>query len=993
MPKIILRCNYLKNAPASHLSNFIKYIGTREGVEKISTPTANLPATVRQKELIQDILHKIKDVAKLHEYYDYIRKPTRENASEFITQALEYNLDIVAKKKNYMDYLANRPGAERIGSHGLFSNEGEPVVLSKVQEEVANHKGVVWTNVVSLRREDAERLGYDSAVQWQELVRSRVQLLAENYKIDSSNLKWYAAFHNESHHPHIHLVVYSTNPSEGFLTKTGIETMRFALAHDIFRQDFMSIYERKTEQRDFLKEQAETSLLFLMEQIRNGVCHNETIAEKMQLLSKRLQNTTGKKVYGYLKADVKAIVNQIVDELAKETLVSECYQKWQECRNEVLQIYKDTMPEPIPLSEQKDLKRIKNMVIRHAVHFGQGIFYIDDETHQEMEEQRESHYFAQQLRSEEVWSENPEVMTDTEIMENGELEFDTPDSESQDQAFHNAAPVSMTYYVKWTDSYKQARRYLYGTEHTKPDLATAYKMMKEEAENGNALALYDIGRMHQKGIFVETDEEGAQEWYRQSLKAFLCTEEEKPKAYLEYRIGKMHQYACGTKQDFAKAAGWFQQAAFQGNKYAMYSLGMLYYRGEGVKQSYENAFRLFQQSHENENAYASYELAKMYEKDIGTEKQTEKSDSCYRIAFSGFLKMAKKSRDDNLMYRIGCMYLKGKGTEVDEHKAEGCFLRSSEYGNAYARYQLAKLYIKQELAKEKLREEQPDGFGQTNLQPDTAKIDQAVKWLTEAAEKENYFAAYALGRLYADGILIENDMEQAIHYLTMAAEHGNDYAAYRLGKVYSSADYFDLSKAVYYLTESADHENEFAAYRLGKMYLSGVWAPWEVMQEQQGMNRGKASNSRRKSQTQKQEQTMLLEKNTEQAIYYLSKSAGAGNQFAQYALGKLYLIGKDVEQDKEKAFDYFTRSAAQGNIYAQYFIDHWNDLPQPDLCLMATRLMHQLGQVFADQAAGKSGGRGMTESKLRRRIREKKIALGHARDDHESVQNQQQQHL
>lgn len=138
---------------------------------------------------------------------------------------------------------------------------------------------------------------------------------------------------------------------------------------------------------------------------------------------------------------------------------------------------------------------------------------------------------------------------------------------------------------------------------------------------------------------------------------------------------------------------------------------------------------------------------------------------------------------------------------------------------------------------------------------------------------------------------------------------------------------------------------------------------------------------------------MLLEKNTERAIYYLSKSADAGNQFAQYALGKLYLIGKDVEQDKEKAFDYFTRSAAQGNIYAQYFIDHWNDLPHPDLCLMATRLMHQLEQIFADQAAGKSGGRGMTESKLRRRIREKKIAQGHARDDHESVQNQQQQHL
>ena len=200
MPKLILRCNYLKNSPPAHLANYINYIGTREGVEKVASTTSSLPATDRQKSLIADILSKIPDANRMHEYHDYIQRPTRENASEFITQALENNLDIIAKKKNYMDYLANRPGVEIIGTHGLFSNEGEPVVLSRVAEEVANHPGVIWTNVISLRREDAERLGYDSAAQWQALLRSRVQLLYENCKIDSRNLKWYAAFHNESHH-------------------------------------------------------------------------------------------------------------------------------------------------------------------------------------------------------------------------------------------------------------------------------------------------------------------------------------------------------------------------------------------------------------------------------------------------------------------------------------------------------------------------------------------------------------------------------------------------------------------------------------------------------------------------------------------------------------------------------------------------------------------------------------------------------------------------
>ena len=134
MPKLILRCNYLKNSPPAHLANYINYIGTREGVEKVASTTSSLPATDRQKSLITDILSKIPDANRMHEYHDYIQRPTRENASEFITQALENNLDIIAKKKNYMDYLANRPGVEIIGTHGLFSNVTkaiEPLLKSR----------------------------------------------------------------------------------------------------------------------------------------------------------------------------------------------------------------------------------------------------------------------------------------------------------------------------------------------------------------------------------------------------------------------------------------------------------------------------------------------------------------------------------------------------------------------------------------------------------------------------------------------------------------------------------------------------------------------------------------------------------------------------------------------------------------------------------------------------------------------------------------------
>lgn len=793
MPKLILRCNYLKNSPPAHLANYINYIGTREGVEKVSSTTSSLPATDRQKSLIKDILAKIPDANRMNEYHDYIQRPTRENASEFITQALENNLDIIAKKKNYMDYLANRPGVEIIGTHGLFSNEGEPVVLSRVAEEVANHPGVIWTNVISLRREDAERLGYDSAAQWQALLRSRVQLLCENYKIDSRNLKWYAAFHNESHHPHVHLVVYSSEPSEGYLTAKGIDAMRSAYAHDIFRQEFLSIYEKATEQRNQLKEQAEKSLLFLLQQMQEGVCHNPQIAEQMQLLSRRLKNTGGKKVYGYLKADVKAIVNDIADELAKEERVAECYQAWLKSREEIQHYYKDSEIERIPLSQQKELKSIKNMVIREAVRFGEGYLYLE------------------------------EAETGMERLE-----------EISEQQTENLAALQ---------------------GEDMPDILPGQTEMEEQES--------------------DRQEEG---------------------------------------------------------------------QGKGVEQDEETAYSLLFRSYSKGNPYAAYELGKLYAAGCGTEKNQEKSENCYRAAFLGFLNLEKKSKDDTLWYRIGCMYLHGIGTEADETKAEHYLTKASDYGNTHASYQLARLYIRQE--SQKLS-------GESGTELDVEKIAKAVKWLEESAAQENLFADYALGRLYREGTLVAADMEKAVFHLKRAADAGNSYAQYQLGKIYLEEDTRNIPAAIQYLTLAAKQKNEFAAYRLGKLYLAGEELP----------------------------------KNTELALHYLKMAADTGNQYAQYALGKVYLIGKDVQQDKELAYDYFLKSAEQGNIYAAYFLEHWNDMPHPDLLLMAARLMRHLEHIIEENVAGrKSGGsRQEIDRKLARKIRQKKIAQGHAVDDHEDM--------
>ena len=369
MPKIIFKCRYLKNS-AVHLENLVEYVATRDGVEKISPAPHENPATQKQEMIITDILAQLPDASDLFEYEDYLKQPTMENASEFITSALDQNLDQLSHQEIYVNYIATRPRAQKLGTHGLFSDEETPLMLSKVMEEVARHTGNVWTPIISLRREDAARLGYDNASAWMALIRKQRNIFAEQMKIAPENLRWYAAFHNEGHHPHCHMLVYSVNLREGYVTKPAIDKMRSSLAREIFQQDLIQIYAEQTAKRNTLAEQSREALREIIGRMSGGVCESSVIDILISHLAERLRHTSSKKQYGYLKAPLKAIVNQIVDELAKDARVAEAYAKWQELRNEVLRTYIDKLPEPIPLSQQKEFKHIKNMVIAEAMNIG-----------------------------------------------------------------------------------------------------------------------------------------------------------------------------------------------------------------------------------------------------------------------------------------------------------------------------------------------------------------------------------------------------------------------------------------------------------------------------------------------------------------------------------------------------------------------------------------------------------------------------------------------
>ena len=372
MAKLVTKFKYLKPSARKGAGGYAKYIATREGADRIDDTFRNDPSTEKQKKMIGKILRDFPDCKDMPEYEDYILKPTLGNASEFISRALEDNAHETLNTKTYADYIATRPRAERFGSHGLFTDDGVRVNLKKVSEELNEYDGNVWTVIISLRREDAERLGFNKGERWRDMLRTQTETIAKNFKIPMENLKWYAAFHNESHHPHVHLMVYSTEQSKPYLSQKGITNLRSAFAKDIFADDLHFIYEKQTQHRNSLRSQSSELIAGIVSQINSGVCDNPVIENRLLELADRLSRTSGKKQYGYLKADVKAIVNDIVNELAGDERVSSLYDLWYRQREEVIRTYTDELPERIPLVDNPEFKSIKNAVIKEAMNIVTG---------------------------------------------------------------------------------------------------------------------------------------------------------------------------------------------------------------------------------------------------------------------------------------------------------------------------------------------------------------------------------------------------------------------------------------------------------------------------------------------------------------------------------------------------------------------------------------------------------------------------------------------
>ena len=938
LSQLIVTSRYLKSGNQkikNKRRNYTKYIATRETVEvrDQNTIDRNDNATKNQKELIGDLLLDFPEAKRYLEYEDYTANPTVENASELISMIIERNADVIGNRQNFVGYMAMRPGVQKRGSHGLFNEKDKPIILDRVANEIANHKGNVWSHVVSLRREDAVRLGYDNSEVWRELVKRHISDIAKAQRIPLCNLKWYAAFHDTTHHPHIHLLVYSTNPKQGFLTTKGIDQIRSAFANDIFHDNLQSIYQEQTISRDELKAVSKTEFENIVDNICQGNFDCPLLEELVRKLYSQLQNVKGKKVYGYLPPEVKETVNNIFSELAKDENIRQLYEKWCSLERLKCKTYTQKEKELPVLTDNKVFQPVRNMIIRTVLDMNN---LIVDAAVKEPEP-------TEQSENDDSTIDVPPQFDESEQSENDKMIFsDNDDFTAEDFIWsdENAVTVDVDntpkskYYLKWSNSYKEACKLIYNKQSKLEDFQKAEQILLSESQSGNVLAIHYLGKLHSTDKLGAKDEKKSLRYYSEALKGFLEVEpsSKKLKPYVQYRIGKMYCYGSGTEQNYQKAFEWFERSAKQKNKFAQYSLANLYYYGNGVEKDLSQAFLWYRKSSAQGQPYASYAIAQMYNKGEYVNQSEETAQRYYKSALSGFLKLESKDQaDDNLYYKLGSMFKKGLGTDIDMDRAIDYFKRSAEMNNKNGLYEYGKeLLLGEHIPQDK---------------------EKAVKLLEKAIKLENINAKRFLALELISGEHLDQDIDKGLAMLTECADSGDTCACYKLGKIYFKGEIVlqDLDKAEKYLLLAED--NEFTQYALGKLYLQ-----------------------KEKYDVQK-------------AVDYFEKSADK-NMWSSYQLGRLYLFGSEgLEKDKTKAVEWLTKSANDGNEYAQNMLNNMAQFENAVIANTIFGLFANLSRCIEDDYTQKYRSvRRTVDSRLRRMIHRKKQSLGIKDDQSQSYE-------
>ena len=543
MARLIVKSPYIKCGSGKSAGGYLKYIATRERVEIIPD---DRPPTQKQTQLIAKLVKDFPDAKELMEYEDYLSHPTKATASALITLALESNWDRLSSMDGYAKYIALRPRAERLGEHGLFG-DNDAVDLAAVADELDHYTGNVWTHIISLHREDAKRLGYDHADTWRTLLRSHRNDIAAAMKIPPEDFRWYAAFHDEGDHPHVHMMAWSAKPGQAYLSQDGIRQIKSKLTNEIFQQDMLHLYEQKTVSRDQLVREARQAMRELVQQMRTRICDHPEVEQLMQELALQLETVKGKKSYGYLPKKQKALVDEIVDQMEQLPTVAECYKKWWQLQSQVEDFYSEKERRRPPLSQQKEFRQIKNAVIQEAETIRLGEITFEDDT----------------------LDHSDEVGKD----ENVSWDFWTLRMDVQDE---------------------------YSSLAERDD---AVESMRELAENGDVHAQYFMGKLYLDGSLVIPDSEAAMNWLHKASTVGY--------APAQYALGKLLLSDDVSVHDSEAGIQWLEHAAHNGNHYASYRLGKEYLKGDSVRKDTRKAMAHIYSSAQAGNPHAQYLLGKL----------------------------------------------------------------------------------------------------------------------------------------------------------------------------------------------------------------------------------------------------------------------------------------------------------------------------------------------------------------------------------------------
>ena len=580
MARLIVKSPYIKCGGGQSAGGYLKYIATRERVEIIPD---DRPPTNKQEQLIQKLVKDFPDTKELLEYEDYLSHPTKATASALITLALESNWDRLSSMEGYAKYIATRPRAERLGEHGLFGDD-DAVDLAAVADELDHYTGNVWTHIISLHREDAERLGYNHADAWRTLLRTHRNDIAAAMKIPPEDFRWYAAFHDEGNHPHVHMMAWSAKPNQAYLSKDGIRQIKSTLTNQIFRQELLHVYEQKSKSRDELVAEARKAMLELAKAMREMTCIHPEAEQMIWDLSRKLGQVGGKKTHGYLPKPMKKLVDEIVDQMARLPTVDACYQTWWELQCQVEDYYSEGKKRlRPPLSQQKEFRQIKNAVIKEAEH----------------------------IRMNKISFEDAEMQDDSEQISTYDMSYECQDLQSvaNDDRFpleeRDEAAEQLEQLAEDGDAYAQ---YIIGTAYRDgglliPDTAKAQKLLERAAEQDLDAAQYALGKLYLSDDADVHDPVKGIYWLKRSA--------DNGNDYAAYRLGKEYLSGKNTIKDAETAVSYLRQAADNGSAYAQYLLGKLALMGEGVPKDMDAAYEWFAAARANGHAYAEFFMKRM----------------------------------------------------------------------------------------------------------------------------------------------------------------------------------------------------------------------------------------------------------------------------------------------------------------------------------------------------------------------------------------------